>query len=70
MEKLVTVMDSNFEADLAIPKSYLMDNGIYCVIMGSYLTMMPVKELSRLQVRDEDYDEAVRLLREGGFIDK
>ncbi len=63
-------MSSNFEADLAIPRSYLLDNGISCVIMGSYLSIIPVKEVPRLQVRDEDYEEAVKLLREGGFIDK
>lgn len=69
MSELVTVKASDFEADLAIAKSYLIDNGINCVINGEYLTVStPEGGAARLQVMSEDYQRAVSLLIEGGFL--
>lgn len=68
MNDLVTVKASDFEADLAIAKSYLIDNGIDCVINTGYLTIsVSDGEAAQLQVRSEDYNRAVELLIKGGF---
>jgi len=68
MEDLMTVKTSDFEADLVIAKSYLIDNGIDCVINTEYLTISTTEGKSaRLQVRGEDYRRAAELLIEGGF---
>lgn len=68
MDGLITVKTSDFEADLVIAKSYLVDNGIDCVINSDYLTIdLPERGSSVLQVRTEDYNRAVELLIKGGF---
>lgn len=72
MDELVTVKASDFEADLVVAKSYLIDNGIDCVINTSYITISLTendKGAAQLQVRSEDYRRAVELLVEGSFID-
>lgn len=68
MKNLMTVKTSDFEADLVIAKSYLIDNGIDCTISTAYLTVSTEDGMSaKLQVREEDYKRAVELLVEGGF---
>ncbi len=70
MDELKTVKTSNFEADLAIAESYLLDNGIECVINKEYLSISTSKGGSaRLQVMSGDYQRAIELLIEGGFIE-
>ncbi|NDV79622.1 DUF2007 domain-containing protein [Dysgonomonas sp. 511] len=69
MNDLLTVKTSDFEADLAIAKSFLLDNGIECVVNTEYLTISTGDgQAARLQVRSEDYDRAIELLAGGGFI--
>ncbi|MFV0538017.1 MAG: hypothetical protein ACK5M3_11695 [Dysgonomonas sp.] len=71
MDELKTVKTSNFEADLAIAESYLLDNGIECVINKEYLSISTSKGGSaRLQVISGDYQRAIELLIEGGFIER
>lgn len=68
MEDLVTVKMSDFEGDLLIAKSFLIDNGIDCVINSEYLSISTTEGGAvRLQVREEDYNRAVELLISGGF---
>lgn len=68
MDNLMTVKTSDFEADLFIAKSYLIDNGIDCVINTGYLTVSTEDGMSaKLQVRAEEYKQAVALLIKGGF---
>lgn len=68
MDELVTVKTSDFEADLAIAKSYLIDNGIDCVVNGEYITIsLPEGGGARLQVMSGDYNRAMELLIKGGF---
>lgn len=68
MEDLMTVKTSDFEANLVIAKSYLIDNGIDCIINTEYLTVSTKDGNSaRLQVRAADYHRAVELLIKGGF---
>lgn len=70
MEDLMTVKTSDFEADLAVAKSYLNDKGIDCVINSEYLTVSPIEgKAARLQVRSEDYRRTIELLVEGGFAE-
>lgn len=68
MDELVTIKTSDFEAHLAIAQSYLIDNGIDCVINSGYISIsQPDSGSATLQVRSEDYARAKKLLIEGGF---
>lgn len=68
MDNLMTVKTSDFEADLFIAKSYLIDNGIDCVINTGYLTISTEDGVSaKLQVRAEEYKQAIELLIKGDF---
>lgn len=70
MADLVTVKSSDFEANLAIAKSYLMDNGIDCVINTEYITISTSDgSAAKLQVLSDHYDKAMQLLKDGGFLD-
>ncbi len=69
MDELLTVKTSDFEADLAIARSYLLDNNINCVINTGYLSVSTVEgDAAKLQVRSEDYERAMELLKQGGFL--
>jgi hypothetical protein len=71
MDELKTVKSSNFESDLAIAESYLLDNGIECVINKEYLSISTSRGGSaRLQVMSGDYQRAIELLIEGGFVER
>lgn len=69
MDELLTVKSSDFETDLAVAQSFLRDNGIECVINREYLSISTTDGGSaRLQVLSPEYDRAIELLKEGGFI--
>lgn len=71
MDELVVVKTSDFETDLVIAQSYLLDNGVDCVINKGYITIsMPDRGSASLEVRSEDYQRAIELLVEGGFINR
>lgn len=71
MDELVTVKTSDFEANLAVPRSYLLDNGIDCVINSEYLTVSSSDgSAARLQVLSDHYQQAIDLLIKGGFLTK
>ncbi|MFT4224377.1 hypothetical protein [Dysgonomonas sp.] len=71
MDELKTVKSSNLESDLAIAESYLLDNGIECVINKEYLSISTSRGGSaRLQVMSGDYQRAIELLIEGGFVER
>ncbi len=71
MDELLIVKTSDFAADLAIAKSYLTDNGIDCIVTGEYITIsLPERGAAVLQVRSEDYERAITLLIQGGFLDR
>lgn len=68
MDELVTLKSADFEANLAVAKSFLIDNGIECAINGEYLSVgMAGQGAARLQVMSQDYKRAAELLIEGGF---
>lgn len=70
MDELVVVKTSDFEANLVVAQSFLRDNGIDCVINKSYITIStPDRGSASLEVRSEDYQKAIDLLEEGGFLD-
>jgi len=69
MDELMTVKSSDFEADLAVAQSYLLDNGIECVVNREYLSISTTDGGSaRLQVLSGDYQRAIQLLIDGGFL--
>lgn len=69
MDELMTVKSSDFESDLAIAQSFLLDNGIECVVNREYLSISTTDGGSaRLQVMSGDYQRAIQLLLEGGFV--
>ena len=68
MDELVTLISADFEANLAVAKSFLIDNSIECVINGEYLTVYTAGlGTARLQVMSRNYKRAAELLIEGGF---
>ena len=69
-DKLVTVMSSGSDAELEIAKTYLTDNGLESVVMNNFLSMIPSIEQPRLQVMEENYNEAIQILKKGGFIEE
>lgn len=69
MDELMTVKSSDFESDLAVAQSFLLDNGIECVVNREYLSISTTDGGSaRLQVMSGDYQRAIQLLLEGGFV--
>jgi hypothetical protein len=71
MNELMTVKSSDFETDLVVAQSFLLDNGIECVINTEYLSVSTADGGSaRLQVLSGDYQRAIQLLLEGGFLKK
>ena len=68
MSDLITLKSADFEASLAVAKSFLIDNGVQCVINGEYLSVgMSGLGAVYLQVLSEDFERAKQLLIEGGF---
>ncbi len=68
MDRLIIIKTSDFEANLAIAKSYLIDNGVDCIVNSGYISIsQPESGSATLQVRSEDYARAKELLIEGGF---
>lgn len=72
MSNLVTVKTANILTELSVAETYLEDNGIHCFIKDELVGQVYSVASSalggiKLQVREEDYEEAVKLLVEGGF---
>lgn len=72
MEDLVTIKTANLASDLAIAKSYLESEGIDAVIFGEVMSQVYSAVAYngggvQLKVRQEDAENAIALLIEGGF---
>lgn len=70
--KLVTVIAFDNITRLGLVRSYLESEGIECFVkdefMGTIYSAVGVNELRmKIQVKETDVDEAIRLLIEGGF---
>lgn len=70
MSKLVTVKIGTYPNELALVKPYLEDNGIMCFILDENInSIYPIGAFggAKLQVAEEDADQARKLLIEGGY---
>lgn len=72
MNELVTVKTSNIPGELAIAKTYLEGNDIYCYLKDELINQVHPYAVGgiKLQVREEDAPLAAQLLIEGGFAKK
>lgn len=72
MSNLVTIKTANLLTELAVAKTYLEDNGIPCFMkdeLAGQVYSIGSSALGgiKLQVKEEDCEEAIKLLIEGGF---
>ncbi|MBK5721344.1 DUF2007 domain-containing protein [Dysgonomonas sp. Marseille-P4677] len=72
MINLVTVKSSDIYNDISIAKTYLEDNGIFCILKDELTNQVHPYAIGgvKLQVKNEDVEEAIKLLIEGGFSKK
>lgn len=75
MSEFITVKISLYPADLAIAKTYLEDNDVFCFIKDEFITQVhPFYSNAvggaKLQVPEEDAEKAIHLLIDGGFTKK
>ncbi|MFV0537610.1 MAG: putative signal transducing protein [Dysgonomonas sp.] len=75
MNDLVTIKTSNIPGEMAVAKSYLEDNEIFCFLKDELINQVhPLASIGvggiKLQVREEDAQRAAELLIEGGFAKK
>lgn len=69
MKDLVTVLTDIQEANLAIPKSILEDNGVESFITQAFGSVYVCPGFM-LEVAEKDVEAAIELLVEAGFITK
>ncbi|NDV79623.1 DUF2007 domain-containing protein [Dysgonomonas sp. 511] len=72
MPALVTIKTSNVVGELAVAKSFLESNGIYCFLKDELTYQVHPFAIGgvKLQVREDEAQRAVDLLIEGGFVRK
>ncbi|HMM03778.1 MULTISPECIES: DUF2007 domain-containing protein [unclassified Dysgonomonas] len=72
MGEMITIKTSNIPGELAVAKSYLEDNDIYCFLKDELINQVHPYAVGgiKLQVREEDAKQAINLLLEGGFARK
>ncbi|MDR1502632.1 MAG: DUF2007 domain-containing protein [Prevotella sp.] len=72
MSEMITIKTSSIPGELAVAKSYLEDNDIYCFLKDELINQVHPYAVGgiKLQVREEDAEQAINLLLEGGFARK
>ncbi|WP_051697628.1 hypothetical protein [Prevotella sp. 10(H)] len=72
MNDLVTIKISEIPGELAIVKSYLDDKGIFSYLKDELMFQVHPYAIGgvKLQVKEEDREEAINFLIEGGFAKK
>lgn len=72
MNNFITVKASDIYNDISIAKSYLEDNGIFCILKDELTNQVHPYGIGgvKLQVREDVVEEAIKLLIEGGFSKK
>lgn len=72
MNNLVTIKSSDIYNDIAIAKSYLESQGVFCILKDELTNQIHPYAIGgvKLQVRKEDAEEAAKHLIEGGFSKK
>lgn len=68
MKNPVTVLSNHRASNLAIPMSYLEDNGLDCFLKDEFFGEMHPAASVELQVDEEDVQQALKLLIDGGFL--
>ncbi len=69
---LITVKSSDIYNEIAIAKTYLEDNGLSCFLKDELTNQIHPYAIGgvKLQVKEEDVEQAISLLIEGGFSKK
>ena len=72
MSNFITVKASDIYNDVSIAKSYLEDRGIFCILKDELTNQVHPYAIGgvKLQVSEQDVQEAINLLIEGGFSRK
>ena len=75
MSEFITVKASDHPSELMVAKSYLESEDIPCVIKDELISQVYSMASNawggaKLQVAEEDFEQAVKLLVEGGFAKK
>lgn len=72
MGNLVTLMSSEIPTEIAIAKTYLDNNGVFCFLKDELVAYVHPMALGgvKLQVYEDDAIHAAELLIEGGFAKK
>lgn len=68
MKNPITVLSNQRASNLAIPMSYLKENGIDCSLKDEFFGEMHPAASVQLQVEEKDAKEAIQLLIEGNFL--
>ena len=69
---LITIKTSDIPGEMAVAKTYLEDNEIFCFLKDELINQVHPFAMggTKLQVREEDAMRAIELLIEGGFAKK
>ncbi len=69
---LITIKSSDIYNEIAIAKTYLEDNGLSCFLKDELTNQIHPYAIGgvKLQVKEEDVEQAISLLIEGGFSKK
>lgn len=73
MEQLITLRTFNSSSELEMAKSYLESNGIECFSKDEIINRTYIPTViggAQLQVREEQLEEAIAHLIEGGYLKK
>lgn len=68
MDELITILTSQLPGAFAVARTYLQDNGVDTFIKDELMNQSYLMATSaELQVRNDQVEDAIRLLIEGGF---
>lgn len=73
MEKLITLRSFNSSSELDIAMAYLESNGIECFSKDEIMSRTYVSNVvggAKLQVKEEQLEDAIARLIEGGYLKK
>ncbi len=72
MDNFVTIRTTNIPGELAVAKTYLESNNIFCILKDELINQVHPFAMGgiKLQVKEEDAIHAIELLIEGGFAKK
>ena len=66
---LITIMSFTASHEAAIVRSFLESEGVFTVLQGEASAWLyPIPDAIQLQVREEDEEQAIDLLKQGGYL--